>query len=441
MFKYLMTWRVSRGLLQFLLLALLCLFSGCGFFVAGGVSEETNTVAGNAPELSDDDLESSSSMDVSVSVDSIGRNPSTVKQMQPVNDLEDFASNTSTDKGAVGPSSQLQPVSAYSNFKGRIISDGTSILNLSLDVNGSARTTSTDAQGVFTYENLPEGTYILYVTAENGSNSDVAFLLRHGAKSSSLLGPIPASTASTINAKDLVAPPAKTVPSETVTMNPSDGSSMPMDTVEFGGFGKADSVVYTDVPVEHYVLSQMPKDVDYGLLCSWDETILSANQTLECKVPEAPDAISVEVVVEIPPFDNNLRLRQNIVGMFGENGNVFSLALINNDCVSSSTFFALFVSDGREFDCSDALISGVAVETGKALSLTAVWDREHLSLYKDGFLIASKVATMNVKKHADVPVVLGDDTVGFKLKSVRMGVKTITAADVLYRYYQKGGAQ
>jgi hypothetical protein len=58
-------------------------------------------------------------------------------------------------------------------------------------VDGSSFNVNTDASGYFTLEDLPYGTFPMYVLNEDGSTTDVAFFVQNE-DSKSLLGPIPA---------------------------------------------------------------------------------------------------------------------------------------------------------------------------------------------------------------------------------------------------------
>jgi hypothetical protein len=82
------------------------------------------------------------------------------------------------------------------------------------------------------------------------------------------------------------------------------------------------------------------------------------------------------------------------------------------------------------------------VEVGKTISLTGVFNGHYLTLYKDGFKIAEIYLQDYVSQNfSTAPFVFGDKEIDMTLSDVRLGEKAITSADVLYRYYQRGGVQ
>ena len=420
----------------------------CGTFFAGGVDEEQNTVAGvteedNLPVSSsvmDEQPDSESSSSVIPSYDS---------DIQPSPGSEQLIDIPSIDPviGDISSSSYTAPISSAGvsepqldlhEFTGIIRNNGNP-LDLSLNVNGNFISTTTDQSGKFTFENVPEGTHVLYTT-ENGTVGDVAFLLQNSGNSCSLLGPIPASESENLTVTDLTAPRMQTI------IPRATGSTTPSDSIVYGGNGndgKNDSVIYYgEFELTCYPTSEMPHESDYGLVCKWDESTLNGTESSECDLTANPEAITIEANVVIGDLDSESSYRHNIVGKQWENSSgVFSLAVINNDCGVTKPSLAIFVSNGSEYSCDNALISGVTVETGIPLTLTAVWSDNTLWLYKNGFPVAFRVVSVDLSNVMNAPLVFGDDDGTVRLDGVRLGNKRISSADVLYRFYLKGGEQ
>ena len=421
--------------------------TACGTFWAGGVDEEQNTVAGatdeefsqpaSSSEMNEQpDSESSSS--VILPIDSVA---------QPSHGSEQVIVVPSTDPiiGTISSSSYTVPTSSTDSteqrqdlheFTGIIRNNGNS-LDLSLNVDGNLYTTTTDQSGRFTFENVPEGTHVLYTT-KDGTVGDVAFLLQNSGNRCSLLGPIPASESENLTATDLTAPPMQTI------IPSAAGTTIP-DTTTIavgGGNGKKDSVAYQGgIEISCYPIGEMPHEADYGHVCKWDESTLNGAPS-ECDLTANPEAVTIEANVVIGNLDSESSYRLNIVGKQWEQSNgLFSLAVINNDCGVTKPSLAFFVSNGSGYSCDNALISGVTVETGVPLALTAVWSGNSLWLYKNGFPVAFRVGSIDLSNDLNAPVVFGDEDGTVTLNSVQLGNKAIYSADVLYRYYLKGGEQ
>ena len=421
--------------------------TACGTFWAGGVDEEQNTVAGatdeefsqpaSSSEMNEQpDSESSSS--VILPIDSVA---------QPSHGSEQVIVVPSTDPiiGTISSSSYTVPTSSTDSteqrqdlheFTGIIRNNGNS-LDLSLNVDGNLYTTTTDQSGRFTFENVPEGTHVLYTT-KDGTVGDVAFLLQNSGNRCSLLGPIPASESENLTATDLTAPPMQTI------IPSAAGTTVPDTTtiVVGGGNGKKDSVAYQGgIEISCYPIGEMPHEADYGHVCKWDESTLNGAPS-ECDLTANPEAVTIEANVVIGNLDSESSYRLNIVGKQWEKSNgLFSLAVINNDCGVTKPSLAFFVSNGSGYSCDNALISGVTVETGVPLALTAVWSGNSLWLYKNGFPVAFRVGSIDLSNDLNAPVVFGDEDGPVTLNSVQLGNKAIYSADVLYRYYLKGGEQ
>ena len=421
--------------------------TACGTFWAGGVDEVQNTVAGatdeefsqpaSSSEMNEQpDSESSSS--VILPIDSVA---------QPSHGSEQVIVVPSTDPiiGTISSSSYTVPTSSTDSteqrqdlheFTGIIRNNGNS-LDLSLNVDGNLYTTTTDQSGRFTFENVPEGTHVLYTT-KDGTVGDVAFLLQNSGNRCSLLGPIPASESENLTATDLTAPPMQTI------IPSAAGTTVPDTTtiVVGGGNGKKDSVAYQGgIEISCYPIGEMPHEADYGHVCKWDESTLNGAPS-ECDLTANPEAVTIEANVVIGNLDSESSYRLNIVGKQWEQSNgLFSLAVINNDCGVTKPSLAFFVSNGSGYSCDNALISGVTVETGVPLALTAVWSGNSLWLYKNGFPVAFRVGSIDLSNDLNAPVVFGDEDGTVTLNSVQLGNKAIYSADVLYRYYLKGGEQ
>ena len=421
--------------------------TACGTFWAGGVDEEQNTVAGATDEEFSQPASSSEMNEQPVTESSSSFSTPANPSAPTSSGLDQGTAIVIPDPiiGTISSSSYTVPTSSTDSTEQRqdlheftgIIRNNSNPLDLSLNVDGNLYTTTTDQSGRFTFENVPEGTHVLYTT-KDGTVGDVAFLLQNSGNRCSLLGPIPASESENLTATDLTAPPMQTI-------IPSAAGTTITDTTTIvvgGGDGKKDSVAYQGgIELSCYPTGEMPHEADYGHVCKWDESTLNGAPS-ECDLTANPEAVTIEANVVIGNLDSESSYRLNIVGKQWEKSNgLFSLAVINNDCGVTKPSLAFFVSNGSGYSCDNALISGVTVETGVPLALTAVWSGNSLWLYKNGFPAAFRVGSVDLSNDLNAPVVLGDEDGTVTLNSVQLGNKAIYSADVLYRYYLKGGEQ
>ena len=421
--------------------------TACGTFWAGGVDEEQNTVAGATDEEFSQPASSSEMNEQPVTESSSSFSTPADPSAPTSSGLEQGTAIVIPDPiiGTISSSSYTVPTSSTDSTEQRqdlheftgIIRNNGNPLDLSLNVDGNLYTTTTDQSGRFTFENVPEGTHVLYTT-KDGTVGDVAFLLQNSGNRCSLLGPIPASESENLTATDLTAPPMQTI------IPSAAGTTIPDTTtiVVGGGDGKKDSVVYQGgIEISCYPIGEMPHEADYGHVCKWDESTLNGAPS-ECDLTANPEAVTIEANVVIGNLDSESSYRLNIVGKQWEKSNgLFSLAVINNDCGVTKPSLAFFASNGSAYSCDNALISGVTVETGVPLALTAVWNGTSLWLYKNGFPVAFRVGSVDLSNDLNAPVVFGNEDGTVTLNSVQLGNKAIYSADVLYRYYLKGGEQ
>ncbi len=421
--------------------------SACGTFWAGGVDEEQNTVAGATDEEFSQPASSSEMNEQPVTESSSSVTPANDTIVQPSHGSEQQTVIVFDPIiGTISSSSYTVPTSSTDSTEQRqdlheftgIIRNNGNPLDLSLNVDGNLYTTTTDQSGRFTFENVPEGTHVLYTT-KDGTVGDVAFLLQNSGNRCSLLGPIPASESENLTATDLTAPPMQTI------IPSAAGTTIP-DTTTIavgGGNGKKDSVAYQGgIEISCYPIGEMPHEPDYGHVCAWDEVSQNGTATSECDLTANPEAITIEANVVIGSLDPESSYRLNIVSkQWEKSSGVFSLAVINNDCGVTKPSLAFFASNGSAYSCDNALISGVTVETGVPLALTAVWNGTSLWLYKNGFPVAFRIGSVDLSNVVNAPVVFGDEDGTVTLNSVQLGNKAIFSADVLYRYYLNGGEQ
>ena len=139
------------------------------------------------------------------------------------------------------------------------------------------------------------------------------------------------------------------------------------------------------------------------------------------------------------------KLSKNIIGKLGfgssEDRDVFSIAILDGECGVKDISLGFFIADGSSsgFDCSDAVFATYE-NFDKWVYVTAVWDGKTSSLYINGNLASQKKVSVERIGVSSEPIFFGKESMDIKLDDVRLSTTAITASDVLYRYYLKGGA-
>ena len=192
---------------------------------------------------------------------------------------------------------------------------------------------------------------------------------------------------------------------------------------------------------------QLPYDYDYGLVYHWNETNIPANaETASDSLVYAQEleAVTVEVTFIINSLSEDFSYNRNIFGKTG----LFNLALVKIKCWEQKPALTFFIGNGYErTECHDkAVVSSAELEVGKEVTVTATWIGSRISLYMNGFMIAQQErqpisSEITVSDILETPFIFGDKGLDITIKDVRLGNKAINPADVLYRYYLKGGDQ
>ena len=389
---------------------------------AGGVGEETNTIAdaSNPEDPSDTPIVSNIP-----NIDSVVSDTSNAPTPLPDNDSQ----LTEPEPQDSLPTHAIM-IPTGTDFNGHLYSTNGEILSIALELPTQTLETKTDSTGFFTLKNVPEGTYPLIVSSEN---NDVAYLLQNGKSNKNLLGPVSTSKISSITESDLKAPPVENIyyNDEMPTVgNPQIEPHEP-DSSNDGNEKGSGAVIRA-------ATNELPKDLNYGLLKRWNADI--ANASTEKDIVGMFYNLTkwtIEVQFKLDSIDQASEYRRNIFGQFDEENELFSLALINKECGTTAPALAFFVGNSNKFTCGASVISGAQVDAGQTISVTVTYDGQTLNLYKNGFLKAYKVVGYEfIPEKSLPPFVFGDSDLDLKLDEVRLGNKTINSTDVLYRYYQ-----
>jgi hypothetical protein len=449
------------------------LFSACSKDVAGGVTEETNSIAG---------VIYNSDQKVASGVEVLARSVAdTTRLYKDTTDSQGSFAFKFKEEGLYGVSAKTSDLAYYElvEYKGATLNVEASLkkftsfsgkLTLSgVDYNepiqvfipGSPWAVYTNENLEFEMDSVPEGAYYVYVRSPDQSRFNDAYfwvsLLPDTLKGSQ--GPLPTSLATQAPSddKNSVYEEADNSPFNfnwTIPMSseyglvgwwPMNYISKDSSSIQYisDARGRTDvGVVYGKTFLDSGVLGQ-----SLVLRGSNDFVVIESDRG----VLDSATALTLEAWIYIEDLNETedvTNYRKNLIGKVGfgnsDDRSVFSLAIIKNECeVEGSPVLAFFIADGSgtSLDCANAVVDPNAIKVGEWLYTTSVWNGQTLSLYVNGAFVASRGVSVDVLTPSIESLYFGKENLNFRLDEVRWSTVAISASDVLYRYYNQGGVQ
>lgn len=430
--------------------------------VAGGISEETNTVAGVLTDLNGNPVQGVPVLARHVSIDSI--------QFSDTTSAEGEFAFPIVRQGGYGVSAVHDSLAYYETFKyegkglnlegglrhvasvsGKIaLDDGYNLDGIDVSVPGSKWHAEADSLGRFTLSGIPEGRYALLVTSPDPSrylSAQFAMTLENSGYR--LKGPLPAEMPIVEEIygshKDSVVCLPASNEYGLLAWWPMDyapvlgGDSVTTDVRGFsgtaklyGGVEQGTGIVGNSLRFRSAERFGVIED-DRGILDSLDE-------------------LTLEAFVKLNDFADDGVYQKNIMGKLGfgaeDDKNVFSLALIRGVCGTEKPSLAFFLADGSgddSFDsdgaCESAVVSNADLVMDSWIYVVVTWKDGSLKIYQNSELVGVRNIGVNLLLPSGEPIFFGKEDLDFELDDVRLGAKAITSADVLYRYYQKTGGK
>lgn len=455
-------------LLKIMLCTMAFVFAACSSEVAGGTSEETNTIAGVLTNNSGKALSGvvvaarlagagSAASDTSVyadTTDSDGRfalKPATYGEygVSAATDSSAFYALTEYVGKPVEVSGKLY---AMDSISGTVYLRPDSVAaGAVVRIPGSVWNTVADSQGHFELKGIPGGEYYVSVTSPSPSY----------VMSSYYLVSIPVDSGAT-----------------------ASGSSSSADTT-LKTSGPVSSGVAVDVAFEYvnFVSWVLPLSMDYAVKGYWtmDYLTCTASATTfndvrgftgiatlyggslvtgrngagyalslsgadefavienDNGVLDSATALTVEAWVNVKDLmDSGAVYEKNIFGKLGfSDTSVFSLAVIKGKCGVTEPSFAFFLAGGTgdSLSCASSAVDSVPVTTGAWVYLVAVWNGSTISLYRNGMLaMSAKTSVSRLSAPASVSVYFGKENLSVLVDDVRWSTAVLTGDDVFYRY-------
>lgn len=471
--------------------------AGCTHMLAGGVDEETNTVAGANPETENhNDLPVNASLTGRL-VDAQGNPLAGVEVTAIACDSPSFVYNTLTDEqgdfamvlfrnGEYGISGSTDAGAFYSvveydgnpvnvdltlsgtgSIKGRLDVEASSN-DIELTVVGTNWKAMADNNGNFELDGVPQGVLPVYAKdSDGGMYADVVYVVKVGRYETVFGDPMLAGSVDYVTAKFEAASSSSVLASSSSAKVYSSSATMPTvgmsssepmvgdpdydrDTVVaepdtaptndsgMGGSGASGGV-------------QMPYGADYGILGRFDMDSITGGNTANIlgagALFDSSPALVVEGWVKVNSVAGDAPYQKNIVGVYPQQGDgpgLFTLAVVDGMCNVSGPHFAFFRGDASgRFGCGNVAMNPSAYRLGSWAYLTAVWDFNTgaLVLYVDGEAVAWAYSGAAPNRPTTDPVNFGDAALDVSLEQVRMGGRPLRVVDVRYRYNYYGGAR
>ena len=149
---------------------------------------------------------------------------------------------------------------------------------------------------------------------------------------------------------------------------------------------------------------------------------------------------AVEVVLQVDKvLDTAATYRKNLVGKLGfgseDDQDVFSLAVIKGECSADKPSFAFFMADGSgdSLSCKNAVVSKVALEFGKRYYLMATWNGTAVSLYENGKKVGETDVPFEKILPSEESIFVGKESLEFGLEDLRISVEPLNEADAEFR--------
>lgn len=454
----------------------------CGPQVAGGISEETNTVAGTLVDGAGNTIAGIPVCARHFMVDTLVYIDTT--------DSEGKFGMPITRQGQYGISAQSGDLAYYGtiNFSGtemnvsaalektwKISGDlflrpDTTTSGIRVYIPGSPWETTTNEKGKFTLKNVPIGFVPLLAKSPDPVHYlDAVYIVQVSSKDPTFRGPVPkgmfeyfalnyfeelendstlskdsadASVSMVLNSVNLRDADKLQFP-----LSPEYGlrSWWPMDYIanaEKGTKRVSDARGGTDGILLYGVdsLENGPADKALALYGSDQFGVIESERS----ILDSAKALTLEAWVHIEKPESK-DYRRNLIGKLGfgssEDSDVFSLALVQGECDREQVSLGFFIADGssNSLECEDAVFVDYK-NFDEWVYVTAIWDGKTSALYINGVKAAEKAVSVTQIGTSTEPIFFGKEEVNLKLDDVRLSTTAIGESDVLYRYYLKGGA-
>lgn len=409
--------------------------------VAGGVSEETNTIAGilvdkkGAPVVramvycksveadtvtSSDETDSKGKFSLSVKLyDSYGIS-ATVDSMAYYEVVEFNGKDVELNKATLTETADIS---------GRVmLRDDSTAAGIVVRVPGSSWTATTDSLGFYKLEGVPAGKTTLQVVPKDLTrfvrvNREINVGRLSGGEKGADSVMVPLSMVYGLRSWWAFSAVGNEGPVDFVSDSRSWTAGVSLyGNPEYGGFVSYDETSNVVGAVHFKGASQFGVvEDDRGIL-------------------DGVTGFAVEVVLQVDKvLDTAATYRKNLVGKLGfgseDDQNVFSLAVVRGECSADKPSFAFFMADGSgdSLSCKNAVVSKNALEFGKRYYLMATWNGNAVSLYENGKKVGETDVLFEKILPSEESIFVGKESLEFSLEDLRVSVEPLNEADAEFR--------
>ena len=436
--------------------------------VAGGVSEETNTIAGVLVDLNGDRVSQVAVLARSFKADSLVYSDTTdndgrFRIVVPRHGLYGLSAKAdslafyATVDFTGDSSSVMAELEKVSAVESRIeLRHDSTVGGIRAYIPGSSWASSTDDDGCFKIGNVPFGNYPLYLKSQEPIQfADAVYIMGVRESGNEFKGPFPVSVIEEwissgkeldefVN-NDKFASLEKASSSLMMPLSVEFGlrSWWAMDYLSLSLDGTShigDARGFTDGILVYGVDSLREGVTEKSLpLNGADEFGVVENDR---GILDSATSFTIETWVNVGKVSSG-EFRRNIVGKLGFGGaddaDVFSLALVDGVCGVEEISIGFFIADGMSdsLGCEDAVFS-VLPSFDEWVYVAAVWDGENLMLYVNGQLMDSSKVSVHRIGISEESIFFGKENLNLKLDNVRISTTAVSESDVIYRFYQIG---
>ena len=409
--------------------------------VAGGVSEETNTIAGilvdkkGAPVVramvycksveadtvtSSDETDSKGKFSLSVKLYGSYGISATVDSMAYYEVVEFNGKDVELNKATLTETADIS---------GRVmLRDDSTAAGIVVRVLGSSWTATTDSLGFYKLEGVPAGKTTLQVVPTDLTrfvrvNREINVGRLSGGEKGADSVMVPLSRVYGLRSWWAFSAVGNEGPVDFVSDCRSWTAGMSLyGNPEYGGFVSYDETSNVVGAVHFKGASQFGVvEDDRGIL-------------------DGVTGFAVEVVLQVDKvLDTAATYRKNLVGKLGfgseDDQNVFSLAVVRGECSADKPSFAFFMADGSgdSLSCKNAVVSKNALEFGKRYYLMATWNGNAVSLYENGKKVGETDVLFEKILPSEESIFVGKESLEFSLEDLRVSVEPLNEADAEFR--------
>ncbi|GEM_PF-5084573 len=423
--------------LLFVTLAFLgILLLACGEVkVAGGVSEETNTIAGVLENPNGDRLANVAVFARRVFVDSVIHVDTTTAKGHFSFELENgeyaisakqkdlayyevVAAEKDMDIKAVAlPLDTFDFVVKYS--------DGSLAKDAVVSVPGSEISTVADTNGKLRIA-LPHADVLIYVRSGSKNFEDAYFKVVDG----KVAGPY----ATPKSLLELLERDDKALESDTLVLpkKTSEFATWNMSTVQ-------DGKVLSNGKTLYVYGSPLVKNDEMHFTSASEFAVLESDDGAF----DGAESFSATLKLNIVEMPSDSTYRKNILGKVGfgtaNDESAFSIALIKGECGVQRPMLAVFVADSNSdfaVDCGNVALANVNANEDMLIAVS--FDKGNLNIYKNGMVIGRAKTGVSKLRNSKESIYLGKETISMKVSSVSLSLDGLNESEAFFEY-SKGG--